>query len=409
MIAGARRWIDGLNATGGTNLDGAVASALQGATTSQRMALVFLLTDGLPSVGEQQPDQIAATAAGQIGQRRIFTIGVGEDVNTYLLDRLAVEGRGSATYVAPGADVGDAVGGVVAKLSRPALVDLRIVRAPVRFLDAAPAVLPDLFFGEELVVLARYRGTGSGPVVIEGSRNGRRERFTIQGTFAGHADGNEYIPQLWAARRIGELTRTIRIEGSSPAIIDEVRQLGLRYGILTEYTSYLVLEPAMQMRAMREEVAAPAGASAAGEMTGRQAFADADASAKLSGSTTLAGANRVVGVRSDEVARRSESERDADVGEARRSRRVGGRLFVWRGGAWTDVGHGDSLRVTSVAPFSEAYFALVKARPAIAQPLAVGNPLLLAGRRASLRVAEGGITNWAPGAMERFLREFDGR
>ena len=79
-------------------------------------------------------------------------------MNTYILDRLAVEGRGSATYVPPGADVGDAVGGVLSKLARPALIDLRIVESPVRFEELAPAALPDLFYGEELVILARYRG-----------------------------------------------------------------------------------------------------------------------------------------------------------------------------------------------------------------------------------------------------------
>ncbi len=406
-IASAGQWVDGLSATGGTNLEGAVAAALEGATVRERMTLVFLLTDGLPSVGEQAPDRIAAAAAGDIGQRRIFTIGVGQDVNTYLLDRLAVEGRGSATYVAPGADVGDAVGGVVTKLASPALVDLRIVRAPVRFLEEAPTVLPDLFFGEELVVLARYRGTGSGPVVIEGSRNGRRERFTLQGNFAGHDDGNDYIPQLWAARRIGELTRSIRIEGSTPELISQVRELGLRYGILTEYTSYLVQEPSLQVAA----APMPSGAGAAREMTGRQAFDAAEASADLSASTTLAAANKVARVRSDVLAR-SEQERLVDgvsTTERRESRRVGGRLFVWRDAAWTDIGHADSLRVTTVEPFSAAYFALVKARPTLAQPLTVGTPVVLAGRRASLKVAEGGVSAWTPGAMDRFLREFDGR
>jgi Ca-activated chloride channel family protein len=408
MLTAAREWIDALNATGGTNLEGAVAAALAGTTARERMTLVFLLTDGLPSVGEQQPDRIAAAAAGEIGERRIFTIGVGQDVNTYLLDRLAVEGRGSATYVAPGADVGDAVGGVVSKLSRPALVDLRIVRAPVRLRDEAPAVLPDLFFGEELVVLARYRGTGSGPVIIEGSRNGRRERFTIQGNFGGHADGNDYIPQLWAARRIGELTRSIRIEGSSPELIAQVRELGLRYGILTEYTSYLVQEPAMQFAARRAAAPMPSGAAAAREMTGRQAFADAEASADLSASSTLAAANKVAGGRTDMLAAAQNGPADETEAERRESRRVGGRLFVWRGGAWTDIAHADSLKLTTVEPFSAAYFALVKARPSLAQPLTVGTPVVLAGRRASLKVAEGGVTRWSPGALDLFLREFDG-
>ena len=164
-------------------------------------------------------------------------------MNTYLLDRLAKEGRGAAEYVAQDANVEVAVGNLVAKLRRPALVNLRIVDSPVRFVDLSPAQLPDLFYGEELVVFGRYRGEGRGTVVIEGERNGRRERFTTDAAFSRVAAGNEFIPRLWASRRIGDLTRQIRLEGQSEPLIREVRELGLRYGILTEYTSYLVQEP----------------------------------------------------------------------------------------------------------------------------------------------------------------------
>lgn len=405
-IANARRFVDGLNPNGGTNLEGAIDAALATPADAERMAMVFLLTDGIPSVGEQAPDRIAAGAAGRIGRTRIFTVGVGQDVNTYLLDRLAVEGRGSATYVAPGADVGDAVGSVMTKLSRPALVDLRIVDAPVRFLEEAPAVLPDLFYGEELVVLARYRGEGSGAVVIEGSRGGRRERFTVQGQFTRHNAGNDYIPPLWAARRIGELSRQVRLEGSTPRLIDQIRELGLRYGILTEYTSYLVQEPGTLASAPPAPMSS--GASAAREMTGARAFDAAKASANMSGSSTLAGANRAVEARMDQVARKQLNDGTRDEKSAQVAR-AGGRLFALRAGIWTDVGHRDSVKVTTVAPFSRAYFELVAARPPLASALAVGTPLLLGGQRTSLKVADGGVTDWAPGALDRFLRDFEGR
>ncbi|MEP6589901.1 MAG: VIT domain-containing protein [Gemmatimonadota bacterium] len=403
-IADADRFVEALNPNGGTNLEGAIAAALALRSDPERMAMVFLITDGIPSVGEQAPDRIAAGAAGHIGRNRIFTVGVGQDVNTYLLDRLAVEGRGSATYVAPGADVGDAIGGVMTKLSRPALVDLRIISAPVRFLDEAPGTLPDLFFGEELVILARYHGEGSGDVVIEGSRNGRRERFTVQGTFASHARGNDYIPPLWAARRIGELSRQARLEGTSPRLIGQIRELGLRYGILTEYTSYLVQEPGT-LASMPTPPAA-SGAAAAREMTGAQAFNAAKASANMSRSATLADANREVERRMDQVA--SARPRD-ESGESAQIKRAGGRLFALRGGVWTDVGHRDSLKLTTIAPFSRAYFDLVAMRPALAAALAIGTPAILGGQRASLKLADGGMTDWTPGAMDRFLRDFEGR
>ena len=402
-LADARRFIDNLVANGGTNLEGAVQAALAEPGTTERLSLVMLLTDGIPSVGEQAPDRIAAAAAGRIGRSRIFTVGVGHDVNTYLLDRLAVEGRGSATYVGPGHDVGDAVGGVLAKLARPALVDLRIVDAPVRFEEQAPAVLPDLFYGEELVVLARYRGEGSGPVVIEGTREGRRERFTISAAFPRRATGGEYIAPLWAARRIGELTRQIRLEGSTPALIARVKELGLRYGILTEYTSYLVQEPGVVAN-QPLPAAAPSGVRAARGMTGGQAFDAARASAGMTSSGSLQAAEREVKSRLEEViVTGSGSRARADV------KRAGGRILVLKDGVWTDLAHADSLKLTTIAPMSKAWFALVAARPALKASLAQGHPLLIAGRRASLKVADGGLTEWATGALEQFLREFEGK
>lgn len=406
-LEAARRFVDDLQPTGGTNLAGAVTAALAVTSDAERMPLVFLLTDGIPSVGEQAPDRIAAEAAGRIGRTRIFTFGVGQDVNTYLLDRLAVEGRGSATYVSPGADASDAMGSVITRVSRPALVDLRIVSAPVRFLDQAPATLPDLFFGEELVLLTRYQGSGSGPVVVEGTRNGRRERFTIQATFARHEADNAYVPQLWASRRIGELSRQIRLEGSSPALIEQVRTLGLRHGILTEYTSYLVQEPGMQPELAARMPAAPSGAGAARQMTGDRAFEAAKASSNLAASSSLAAADEAVQRRLAQVAPRREREagRDDRDGEIIRA---GGRLFANRDGTWTDVAHRAALKVTRVAPFSPAWFALAAARPALAPALGVGTPAILAGQRASLEVVDGGLTTWAPGALARFLREFEG-
>ncbi|HXI21807.1 MAG TPA: VWA domain-containing protein, partial [Gemmatimonadales bacterium] len=281
-LGAARTWVEGLQAEGGTNIAGALETALGSTVAGDRLPLVLFLTDGLPSVGEQQPDRIAALAAGWIGRARVFTIGVGTDVNTYLLDRLAREGRGSAEYVAPGGNVELAVGNLVAKLRRPALVNLRVVESPVRFSDLTPGTLPDLFYGEELVVFGRYRGEGRGAVVIEGERDGHRERFTAEAAFPALEDGNDFIPRLWASRRIGDLTRQIRLEGANPGLIQEVRDLGLRYGILTEYTSYLVQEPEMALRPMedrtrRDQVGVngplPASAPAPSAQTGQAAFA----------------------------------------------------------------------------------------------------------------------------------------
>ena len=93
---------------------------------------------------------------------------------------------------------------------------------------------------------------------------------------------------------------------------------------------------------------------------------------------------------------------------AGRSRRVGGRLFVWRDSAWTDIAHGDSLRVVRVAAFSDAYFALLRALPELAQPAALEPAVLVAGRRVSIKIEAGGQTTWTDGELERLVREFRG-
>ena len=389
----ARSFIDGLTADGGTNIEAALDAGLGHRTDEGRLGLVVFMTDGLPSVGERSPERLADRAAERLAGARVFAVGVGHDVNTYLLDRLAAEGRGSAAYVAPDASVETTMGTLLAKLRYPALVNLRIASAPVRLHDTSPAALPDLFYGEELVVLGRYSGSGGGPIVLEGERNGRRERFSAEARFPASGPGNDFVARLWAARRIGDLTRQIRLEGASSDLLAEVRNLGLRYGILTEYTSYLVQEPGTIAAAgIRRDLASPAPQA----QSGRAAFEAASRSAGLSAADNLAAA------RASEAGLSPAGDAAGDV------RRAGGRIFVLRGGVWTDAGHRDSLHVTTVAPYSEAWFALVRALPELAPCLRLGDAVLVAGREASIRIGPGGRDTWRAGELTELVTRFRG-
>ncbi len=179
----------------------------------------------------------------------------------------------------------------------------------------------------------------------------------------------------------------------------QVRELGLRYGILTEYTSYLVQEPGLLAANTPMPAAPAAGAAAAQRMTGDAAVSSAKASAEFSAVRSRAAMEQQVSSRTEVLASST----------AVQTRRAGGRTLVLRSGVWTDVGHSDSLRVVDVAPFSAAYFELIRARPALREALAAGESVLLAGRRVSLRVRDGGTAAWGAGALNRFLTEFDGR
>lgn len=393
-VRDARAFVDGLTADGGTNIEAALDAALDRPTAEGRLDLVLFMTDGLPSVGERSPERLAERAGRRLEGARMFTVGVGHDVNTYLLDRLATEGRGSSAYVAPDASVETVMGALLAKLRFPALVNLRLVNAPVRLDQQSPAALPDLFYGEELVLFGRYSGSGNGPLVIEGERNGRRERFTAEAHFAAAEPGNDFVPRLWAARRVGDLTRQIRLEGGTPDLIAQVRDLGLRYGILTEYTSYLVQEPGMVAAGgVRRELVAPP-ASAPSAQSGRAAFDAASRSAGLSAAGNLA------------AAKASEAELRVDGGAD--VRRAGGRIFSLQHGVWTDAAQVDSLHVTSVAPYSPAYFALVRALPELAPCLGLGEAVLVAGRRESVRIAPQGVVTWKAGQLAALVSGFRG-
>lgn len=394
-LAAAREFVDGLSAEGGTNISGALEAALAGPADPERLGLVVFVTDGLPSIGERAPDRIAADAAARGNSVRIFPVGVGHDVNTYLLDRLAAEGRGSVEYVPPGASVETAVGTLLAKLRHPALVDLRIAESPVELSLTQPSRLPDLFAGEELVVFGRYRGQGKGPIVVTGTRAGGRERIETRADFPELESQNEFIPRLWATRRVGELTRQVRLEGGSPALVEEIRDLALRHGILTEYTSYLVQEPEQ----MADRPVPLPTREEARSQTGQASFDRARASAKLAESKSLQSADELAEGRLKAVAPASPGQQSVQVA---------GRIFVRRAAVWTDIRHADRIPVTEVAAFTQAYFELVRMLPEVAPYLSVGDEVLIAGRRGSVRISPRGIQTWGSGQLAALVRNFRG-
>jgi len=399
----AEAWIRSLEAEGGTNIAGALTEAFAQAPAEQSLGVVVFLTDGQASTGETDPEKIAASAEQDRGKFRVFSFGVGDDVNTYLLDRLTERARGTTEYIRPGENIERAVGTLAAKVASPVLTDVTITAGSgIELYDVQPGNLPDLFAGDEMVVLGRYRGTGSGEqsVTVMGRRSGRQEEFRTTFTDRSNDDAR-YIEQLWAARKAGTLSREIRLHGQTKELMDALKQLALRYGILTEYTSYLVQEPSIALRREAENRALQASAPAPVDQAGAAAVGKA---ARDRAMTETAQLQEVV-VTVDGVA----------LDEARRARsginptqRVGGRLFIMRDSTWTDLGHGDSLRVVSIAPYSEAYFELLKALPDLRDPAALEPAVLVAGRRASIKIEARGKTRWNPGELERLVRDFRG-
>jgi Ca-activated chloride channel family protein len=393
-VTEAGGWIDGLNASGGTNIAGALDEALRTPGGEGQLHLVIVITDGLPTVGETDPDRIAARVEGARGEARIFAFGVGYDLHTHLLERMAAAGRGTVDYVEPGRDVEEAVGSLASRISHPVLMDLRFTGSPARLKDVQPTRLPDLYAGQELVVFGRYeagRGDMAGDLSITGRRDGRDERFAARVEFPEHAASGAYIPGLWAARTIGELMRTIRLEGATPERIAGVRELALRHGLLSEYTSYLVQEP--NQRGIVGGVPAPAAAPVA--VTGEAAVTAAQLAA------TRRDARTVLDVQ------RAERAAGASMSPARGDQRlVAGRSFRLESGVWIDVGHTNRARVVAIEPFSGAYFAVLARLPELRPYWSTFEAVTVAGGQVSIRVASGGRAELTADELEKLVGDF---
>jgi Ca-activated chloride channel family protein len=243
--AKATGFIKDLKPIGGTAIDNALREALKLESGKEgRPVVVIFLTDGMPTIGTTDEDQIVAGVKERgKGNRRIFCFGIGTDVNTHLLDKIAEETRAFSTYVLPEEDIEVKVSSFFSKIKEPVLANPTLnFTADVRTSKMYPSPLPDLFKGEQLILVGRYSGKGSSAAIIEGTVNGEPKKLTYDVNFPAESSEHDFIPRLWATRRVGYLLDEIRLHGENSELRDEVTDLARKYGIVTPYTAYLIVE-----------------------------------------------------------------------------------------------------------------------------------------------------------------------
>ncbi len=414
-VEAALAFIDGIQAVGGTAIDEALARSLAFLADGDaaRPGVVLFATDGCPTIGERDPAAILARSKGLAPARvRLFSFGVGHDVNTRLIDLLADELRGARDYVAPAEDIEVRVSALVAKTSYPVLTDVTLSVEGVAVHDIYPRRLPDLFRGSELALLGRYAGSGPAVVRVRGRSAAGPREFVQEVNFPAKAGDTPSVGRLWALRRVGFLMDEIRLRGETAELKDEVVRLAKRHGILTPYTSYLVLEderllqrdgrradlPAEGrdrpqsdefLRRLRGEVDAPAREAAAGGGAdsgwtgGPAAGQPAPPSAPADG-----GAGAPVGAAAVGRSMEAKGLKDADDAEERGAagerlrdlmRTVEGRTFYLRNGVWFDGGVDRDATRRRVVQFSDEYMALVRGDRALARFFALGKVVVKHG------------------------------
>ncbi|HEV7704045.1 MAG TPA: hypothetical protein VGO46_07110, partial [Gemmatimonadaceae bacterium] len=363
---------------------------------ARRLGLVLFVTDGEPTVGERSPSAIAAHAARVRGDQRVFTFGLGADVNAQLIEQLALEGHGTAQFVRPDEDVERAVGLVASRLSSPVASDLRVTSqcrgdgGCVRLVHALPEGPIDLFAGEDLVLLTRYTGSGPTRLMFDGRSATGPVHWETMVDFPEHDRDNAFVPRLWATRRIGWLSAARRQNGSSPEVDDELRSLGERYGIPTELTSYLVLEQQVADVGIRVRGAAAPMPAAPAERFEAARKATVQREAQSIGAFDKVTLSEVVVTGAGTTSAYAKVDSDSKDARADAATRAGNHLFARRNGRWTDVAFKEGMKVVKIKAFTPAYFKVLDAIPELRESFAVGDKVLVAGKHVAIEISDTG-------------------
>jgi Ca-activated chloride channel family protein len=359
----ALKFVEAIEDSGGTNINEALLAALSRMPGGDRPNYVLFLTDGLPTVGTTETADILRNIARANDRRsRIFAFGVGHDVNTQLLDRISSDHRGTSVYVDEGEDLEVALSGFYEKIASPVLAELAVDIQGIETSQVYPRVLPDLFKGSQLVLVGRYRGKGPMTAILTGKTGREAKRFVLESRPLDRSDRFGFLPRLWATRRIGYLLEEIRLQGSSEELVGEIRRLGLKYGIVTPYTSFLVTE----QEAESFDAAAPSAREAV-----------------LGG--VVGGVGAVKAAKATQVFKLE--DRAAQV-VSERILYKDDKTFYLNDGVWTDSEYKDGAPVKDIKFNSDEFYRLIADKPGLAKYLSAARSLIVVFDGMTYRISE---------------------
>jgi len=359
-VPDAKRWVDSLSAAGSTDINLALLEALA-QVDRRRATIVIFLTDGLPTEGVTETEDILKNVQQAAPENvSLFAFGVGYDVDTFLLDTLSKDHHGATTYVSPGQAIDEAVSGFYAKVSTPVLTDLELDFGEIITYDTYPEPLPDLFAGSQLVLVGRYRDSGTTTIRLSGEVEGQAQNFDYLRQRFRSAGGSEFLPRLWATRKIGALLNQVRLQGPEEELVDQIVKLSIRYGIVTPYTSYLVTEPMALSREAQEGIANEAYSKLLGTPT---IVSGQDAVERAAAESAISDAEIPMAISGDA----------ADI-----VRLAGAKTFRLVEGVWIDTAYDPDTMTTKKVPFlSEDYFELAGARSEFGVAFALGERVII--------------------------------
>jgi len=377
-----------LQPNGGTNINDALKAALKQFDSSDRPKMLVFLTDGRPTVGESNVDKIIKNSREiKVEGLRMFTFGVGYDVNTQLLDKLAEENSGTADYVEPKEDLEIKVSNFFTKVNSPVLTGLEMDFGGVQTDLMYPRQLTDIFKGSQLTIIGRYRNTSDLNNItlhLKGKTGRETRTFNYSNLdFPMRADKNEFLPRLWATRRVGWLIEQIRSNGENKELRDEIVDLGTRYGIVTPYTSYLAIENGFQI-----DGSSVGGGSGSGRRNNRSMPAPKSSADLISGEGAVL-ASKDAKKKQETVSVTSDDESIRVDGQIV-VKKVGVKTFYLENGVWIDSEFKEEAKSaeTKLQFASNEYFDLVTKEKELAQFFALGEQVVVVWKGKVYRITK---------------------
>ena len=368
-------FLDRLEAMGSTDINRAMIEAVGLAEEVRPTTLIFL-TDGLPTEGVTVTGAILDNVAREAPDNvRIFSFGVGDDVDTDLLDQISLDHGGASTYVRPGEEIDEEVSAFYRRVKMPVLSDLSLDWGDIIVDQVYPQRIPDLFAGSQLIMLGRYREGGPATITLKGMVNQEERRYTYEDLSFRKEGGDDFIPRLWATRAVGYYLTQIRLYGEKQEWIDSIVSLSTRYGIITPYTSFLVQEKDIFSTQGREEIisdfeeemAAAAAEPAFGEAAVEKAVYQKSLSAAPVGAAVPVNMSVSTGIDGT-----SKMVRVSEV-----LKNVGSKTFLWRNDTWIDTTFDRSMKTKKVAFLGEEYFDLISQVPVLGSYFALGERVIV--------------------------------
>jgi len=241
--ARARTYIQTLSATGLTNLNGALSTALTMFNNANGQGQILLISDGQPTWGETRLDSILANVkrSNRVGAT-ITPVGLGSDLNKDFFQSLAQQNGAAAFFIGETENVADRLVEIYRTITAPILTNVQITAQNIVTYDVFPATASNLSAGTQFLQVGRYVPPFIGKLQFR-ANSGKTAIDTAVAVDLRNAPDNKYVSRFWAAQKIQSLLRDIDRFGQRPELINAVVYLSINYSVLSPYTAFLVIEP----------------------------------------------------------------------------------------------------------------------------------------------------------------------